>query len=166
MTKKHLKIAIPLLMILIIGTIWLLQSRSTAVEVESDFPLHVTEVDMQSLQQHEMPIIIDFGATECIPCKEMAPVLEAVNAEMQGKAIIQFVDVWEHPVAARGFPVVTIPTQIFVTADGKPYVPSDDITIPLILLPDATTGEHIFTLHQGGLTEEEMNIILSDMGAA
>ncbi len=46
------------------------------------------------------PIIIDFGADSCIPCKEMAPVLKKLNEEWQGKVIVKFVDVWKYPDAA------------------------------------------------------------------
>ncbi|OLN32939.1 Thioredoxin [Desulfosporosinus metallidurans] len=40
--------------------------------------------------------MIDFGADSCVPCKEMAPVLKKLNTEMQGKAIVKFVDVWKN----------------------------------------------------------------------
>jgi thioredoxin 1 len=55
----------------------------------------------------------------------MAPVLKTMNAQMQGKAIIKFVDVWKNGDAARDFPVQVIPTQVFINDDGTPYVPSE-----------------------------------------
>ena len=67
--------------------------------------------------------MIDFGANSCIPCKEMAPILKTLNAEMQGKAIIKFVDVWKNTDAANDFPVQVIPTQVLIAADGTPYAP-------------------------------------------
>ncbi len=109
-------------------------------------------------------MIIDFGADECVPCKEMAPVLEHLNADYMDKAIIKFVDVWKTPQAASGFPVQVIPTQIFVNADGTPYVPSEDLGIQFIMYSDDTTNEHIFTAHQGGLTEDQLELVLKDMG--
>lgn len=132
----------------------------------NDIPLSVTNIDLAALKEHNMPIIIDFGADSCIPCKEMAPVLKKLNTEMQGKAIIQFVDVWKNQSAASGFPLTIIPTQFFYNADGTPYVPSDDIqkAMQFELHKDFKTGEHNFTSHKGGLTEMQMRQILADMG--
>jgi thioredoxin 1 len=96
----------------------------------------------------------------------MAPVLETMNAEMQGKAIIKFVDVWKHAEAADGFPIQVIPTQVLINTDGTPYVPSDDIEVEFTMYSYKETGEHAFTVHQGGLTEEQMRAILEDMGVA
>ncbi len=167
-----LKILIPVIMVLIIGAIYVTQTTKEAAaaeivaeaEASLEFPLTVTSVDLDELAQYELPVIIDFGADECVPCVEMAPVLQTLNAEMQGSAIVQFVDVWKSPSAATGYPVQVIPTQIFVNADGTPYVPSEELGIEFILYADIQTEEHIFTAHQGGLTEEQMRLILTDMG--
>jgi len=131
---------------------------------DEDFVLEATSIDLDALKGYGMPIIIDFGADSCIPCKEMAPVLKTLNAEMSGKAIIKFVDVWEYGEAANDFPIQVIPTQVFISADGTPYVPSDDIEIQFDMYSYTDTGEHAFTVHQGGLTEEQFRAILADMG--
>ena len=68
--------------------------------------------------------------------------------------------------AAEGFPIQVIPTQIFVSADGTPYVPSDNIEIEFTMYSYKETGEHAFTVHQGGLTEDQMRAVLADMGVA
>ncbi len=135
-----------------------------ATQASGEFPLNVTSVDIDTLSEHGLPMIIDFGADECAPCRAMAPVLVNVNAAMQGRAIVQFVDVWKHPDAASGFPIQVIPTQIFVNADGTPYWPAEDIGVSLTPVFDPNTDEHLFTLHQGALTEPQMNTILEDMG--
>lgn len=83
---------------------------------------------------------------------------------MQGKAIIKFVDVWKNGDAVKDFPIQVIPTQVFINADGKPYLPSDDIEIKFDMYSKKDTGEHAFTVHRGGLTEEQMRAILVDMG--
>jgi thioredoxin 1 len=62
----------------------------------ADFSLFVTEpIDFDRLTSYGIPIMIDFGADSCVPCKEMSPVLKKLNAELQGKAIIRFIDVWK-----------------------------------------------------------------------
>lgn len=77
---------------------------------EEDFVLEVTSIDLDALKEYKLPIIIDFGADSCIPCKEMAPVLKTLITEMQGKAIIEFVDVWKNGEASKDFPIQVIPT--------------------------------------------------------
>ena len=79
----------------------------------------------------------------------LAPVLKKLNSEMQGKAIIKFVDVWKHDGSAKDFPVQVIPTQVIYYADGKPYTPNEDLGIELTMYSTKDTNEHIFTVHQG-----------------
>ncbi len=193
MKKETLiKILVPACIVLVIGGIWIFKNPMTTVEAqtpqgteqvssqgegqvegesngeilqeESAFPLNISSVDVEEITSHEMPVIVDFGADECVPCKEMAPVLEKLNTEMQDKAIVQFVDVWKNPGGSTGFPVQVIPTQVIYDADGNPYMPSKDIGVELVQYTDKETGEHIFTVHQGGLSEDQMRAILADMG--
>ena len=102
-------------------------TKNEQTEMNADFVLEATSIDLDALKEYKLPIIIDFGADSCIPCKEMTPVLVTMNEEMQGKAIIKFVDVWKYGEAAEDFPIQLIPTQVFFNADGTPYVPSDAI---------------------------------------
>lgn len=152
---------------LIIAGIWIFKNANSdapPITDNKDFTLEATNIDLEVLTSYELPIIIDFGADSCIPCKEMAPVLKTLNVEMQGAAIIKFVDVWKNEDVANDFPIQVIPTQIFINADGTPYVPSDDIKIEFTMYSTKDTNEHVFTIHQGGLTEDQMRRILTDMG--
>lgn len=63
--------------------------------------------------------IVDIGAKKCIPCKMMAPILEELTKEYQGRAAVIFIDVWEKPEAGPKFGIRAIPTQIFYDAQGK-----------------------------------------------
>jgi thioredoxin 1 len=161
---------VPILIVVTLTIIWIVKTYPTPTPIGkqtgnvADFVLETTSIDLDILKEYNMPIVIDFGADSCIPCKEMAPVLKTLNAEMQGKAIIKFVDVWKNGEAAKDFPIQVIPTQIFINADGKPYVPSDNMKIKFDMYSKKDTGEHAFTVHQGGLTEEQMRAILADMG--
>ena len=137
-------------------------------ETAAEFSLDVSEmIDYEALAAYGLPIIVDYGSDSCIPCKQMAPVLEKMNEEMQGKAFIKFVDVWKYPDAAGNVPVQVIPTQILVNADGSPFVPSEELAaqIEFIMYSSKDTGEHVFTVHQGGITEDQMRMILKEMGA-
>lgn len=170
--KLLAKILAPILIAVSLTIIWAVKTQSTPTPTDeqlvenADFVLEATSIDLESLKEYNLPIIIDFGADSCDACKRMAPVLKTMNSEMQGKAIIKFVDVWKNRDAANDFPIQVIPTQFFITADGTPYVPSDDMNINFYMYGRNDTGEHVFTVHQGGLTEDQMRAILVDMGVA
>lgn len=68
-----------------------------------------------------MVTMIDLGAKKCIPCKMMAPILEKLEKEYEGRAAIVFLDVWKDPAHGRKYGVRAIPTQIFFDKDGKEY---------------------------------------------
>jgi thioredoxin 1 len=65
------------------------------------------------------PRLVDLGATQCIPCKRMAPILEELKKTYAGTMDVQFIDVWENPDAGKQYGVRKIPTQIFYDAAGK-----------------------------------------------
>lgn len=178
-----IKILVPVLIVAVIGGIWIIKNSTENTTdntpasqdgsalpdnlKDADFSLRETEaVDFAALSEYGLPIIIDYGADTCIPCKEMAPVLEKANKDFQGKAFIKFVNVWDYPDAANNVPIQVIPTQVLFNADGTPFVPSDELAkeIQFDMYSHKNTEEHIFTVHQGGLTEEQMWAILKEMG--
>mgnify|MGYP000560095298 CR=1 FL=1 len=63
--------------------------------------------------------MIDLGAKKCIPCKMMAPIMEKMEKIYKGKAVIAFIDVWEHREPVNRFGIRAIPTQIFFDKNGK-----------------------------------------------
>jgi thioredoxin 1 len=66
-----------------------------------------------------MVTMVDLGATECVPCKMMAPIMEKMEKKYQGKAAIVFIDVWKNREQAPRFGIRAIPTQIFYDAEGR-----------------------------------------------
>ena len=66
-----------------------------------------------------LPCLLDLGADKCIPCKKMAPILEAMKEEFAGRLQVDFIDVWKNPNEAPKYQVTTIPTQIFLSPAGK-----------------------------------------------
>ncbi|MDW7774436.1 MAG: thioredoxin family protein [Desulfobulbaceae bacterium] len=63
--------------------------------------------------------MVDVGAKSCIPCKMMAPILEELKIEYQGRAAVIFIDVWEDRSQGPRFGIKSIPTQIFYDNQGK-----------------------------------------------
>ena len=163
------KIIIPILLVCVIVGIWAVKNNTKGTKAvdsdNADFALHVTEkLDLEKLKSSGLPIIIDFGADSCDPCKEMAPVLVELNTELQGKAIIRFIDVWKYQELAEGYPISLIPTQILIDANGKPYTPKDPEAMQMKLYSSKDTGEHVFTAHEGGMTKEQLLAALKEMG--
>lgn len=66
-----------------------------------------------------IPVIVDFAAEWCPPCKILGPVVEEIAQEYEGKALVCHLDVDRAPNLAREYRVMSIPTIIFFK-DGKP----------------------------------------------
>ncbi|MBI5866018.1 MAG: thioredoxin family protein [Planctomycetes bacterium] len=66
-----------------------------------------------------LPRILDLGADKCAACKDLAPILAELKREYEGKALVDFIDVWKDPSAAEPYGVRIIPTQIFFDRTGK-----------------------------------------------
>lgn len=82
-------------------------------------PIHVTdEAFEKTVMQSELPVIVDFWAPWCGPCKMVAPTLDKLAKELEGKVVIAKVNTDDHSKWAQQFGVQGIPTMLFV-AKGK-----------------------------------------------
>jgi len=82
-------------------------------------PIHVTDNAFEkTVLKSELPVIVDFWAPWCGPCKMVAPTLEKLAKEHAGKLLVAKVNTDENPQWATQYGVQGIPTMLFV-ADGK-----------------------------------------------
>ncbi len=81
----------------------------------SEATVTVTQANFQTeVLQSKTPVIVDFWATWCAPCRAIAPVLEEFAASYKGKLTVGKVNVDEHPDLAAQFGILNIPTLIFM----------------------------------------------------
>ena len=65
------------------------------------------------------PVLVDFGANSCLPCRELRPVLKEIAAEHSEKAKVLVIDVYKNQNLAREHKVLMLPTLVFFDSKGK-----------------------------------------------
>jgi len=82
-------------------------------------PIHVTDAAFEkAVLESEIPVMVDFWAPWCAPCKMVAPILDKVAKEHAGKLIVAKVNTDENPEWAQKFEVRGIPTLLLISG-GK-----------------------------------------------
>ena len=82
-------------------------------------PINVTdEAFEKTVVNSEIPVIVDFWAPWCGPCRMVAPILEKIAKEYEGKVLVAKVNVDENQQWAGKYGVQSIPTMLFVVG-GK-----------------------------------------------
>ena len=85
---------------------------------EKTVELTETNFETTALRKDGKPVLIDYWATWCAPCRMMEPVLEALADELDGTAVIGKVNADEEPALAQAARVQAVPT-LLVLKDGE-----------------------------------------------
>jgi len=78
-----------------------------------------TKEEFQQAMKNGKPVLVDFGANSCMPCRQLRPILKDIEKEYTGKASILVIDVYKYQDLAREHRVQLIPTLIFFDKGGK-----------------------------------------------
>jgi thioredoxin 1 len=80
----------------------------------------VTDAEFESLVlKSDVPVLVDFWATWCGPCRMIAPIVEQIEVELGDKVKIVKMDIDENPATPMSLGIMSIPTVI-IFKDGKP----------------------------------------------
>jgi len=93
------------------------QDRLTKITTKP--PEMDTEDDLKKALAGGKPVLVDFGANSCLPCRQMRPVLKEVRTEYSEKAKILVIDVYKNQNLAREHKVLMLPTLVFFDSKGK-----------------------------------------------
>jgi thioredoxin 1 len=80
--------------------------------------LMLNESNFQEALSTGKPVLVDFFATWCGPCQHMAPVIEELALEYQGKVVVGKVDVDQNQALAEKYQIASLPTFLFLK-DGR-----------------------------------------------
>jgi thioredoxin 1 len=78
-----------------------------------------TEEEFKNALAAGKPLLVDFGANSCVPCRQLRPVLKDLRNEYSGKAEILVIDVYKHQTLAKEYKIMLIPTLVFFDSKGK-----------------------------------------------
>lgn len=80
--------------------------------------LAITNENYEELAAQGKPMVLDFWATWCGPCKKIAPIIEAIANDYEGQAVIGKVDIEESEELTDKFGIRNVPTILFIK-DGE-----------------------------------------------
>ena len=75
-------------------------------------PLEITDANFNEIIQSEKPVLVDFWAEWCGPCRMIAPIVEELAIAYEGKVVVGKVDVDSNPQVSAKFGIRSIPTLL------------------------------------------------------
>lgn len=120
-----MKKIIPLILVMLVSFGQVDAQKSNDVKIveltTQTFKQKVWNFDKSASFKREgnLPIILDFHATWCRPCKMLAPHLQAIQNKYNGKLIVYKIDVDKEPELAQRFKIEAMPTIVFIDSKTK-----------------------------------------------
>ncbi len=102
-------------------------------------PVHVTDAEFENVVlKSTLPVVVDFWAPWCGPCRMVAPILDKIAKEQDGKVVVAKVNTDENTEWASKYGVQGIPTMLFI-AGGK-VIHTQVGALPEAILKQAVEG--------------------------
>ena len=76
--------------------------------------LHVNKKNLRKILDSDKPVLIDFWAPWCLPCRLQAPIIDELSEETKGDAVVAKLDIEEHPDLAAQYAIMSIPTLLLM----------------------------------------------------
>lgn len=124
--------------------------------------LYDASYSYEELKKAGKPVIIDFTASWCVPCKTFNPLLEKTKEKYGDDIVIKIIDVDENTDYVSQFPVKVIPSQILLDANGNQFKPIENANIFGFKYYEKGEGTGI-TLHEGAIEEAPFFRLVDEM---
>lgn len=120
--------------IFILCSLLLLLTLSSSCSADSDMS-ELAKISLEKSLANSKPTLAEFGWRECIPCKDMRPILEELAKEYKGRVNVLIVEIPNHEDLAEKYAIRVMPEQIFFDSNGNEvlrhagFLPKDQIII-------------------------------------
>ncbi|MGA2588039.1 MAG: thioredoxin family protein [Candidatus Aminicenantales bacterium] len=78
----------------------------------------VTDEIRLEFSKHKITFI-ELGSVNCIPCRQMQPIMKEIAAQYPDQVLVVFYDVWKNPAPGEYYKIQLIPTQVFIDERGN-----------------------------------------------
>jgi thioredoxin 1 len=90
--------------------------RAGILEVQMNEPIHVNDNTFEEIiLKSPLPVLVDFWAPWCVPCRIMSPIVDTIAAQYAGRLLVSKVDSDQNPDWAERLRVRVIPTLLFIS---------------------------------------------------
>jgi len=129
--NRAMKITIVVVLIVVIGVVFAIKqqsknsvsgpavAKSSNTNTAAESTIKNAENTANTGKPANLPRLVDLGASKCIPCKMMAPILDQIKEDYAGRLEVEVIDISKNPNQAGKYAIRIIPTQIFFDASGK-----------------------------------------------
>jgi thioredoxin 1 len=95
---------------------------SSCTKSREDIPGEQNKINENNRVDKDVKItFVELGSVNCIPCRQMQPVMKSIEEKYKGKVKVVFHDVWKDKALAQRYGIQLIPTQVFLDENGAEF---------------------------------------------